>query len=239
MENKLIKPYEISVWEDKLVQEEEGYRLVENKLAVIGANTMTGLNKVYDPIFTKKANGEKRLSFSLKYKYFDPFSENYIVENPFVRLLTNERKIKLNYDGEWYEFIIKEHTESNEEYEWHYECEDAFVLELSKNGYNIVFDTELNNNLGTAAELAEETLKDTDWKIGDFDPLQQLVSEPIYKATLVSTSGIEIINASQDGENIPPEGSNIYLFYTGLTKGDGFSNKAFGSLIGLIGIGET
>lgn len=31
----------------------------------------------------------------------------------------------------------------------------------------------------------------------------------------------------------------IYLFYTGLTTGDGFSNKAFGSLIGLIGIGET
>ena len=58
----LKKPYEISVWEDELTQ--NGF--IEKKIAVIGSDTMTGVNKVYDPVFNKKANGEKTLSFSLK-----------------------------------------------------------------------------------------------------------------------------------------------------------------------------
>ena len=206
----LTKPYEISVWEDKLTQ--DGF--IENKLAVIGSNTMTGLNRVYNPVFNKKANGERTLTFSLKYKYFDPYTGNSDVVNPFVNLLTNERKVKLYYDNEWYEFIVKDHSESSEEYEWTYTCNDAFVLELSKNGYNITFDAELNNNQGTAYKLAQDTLKDTDWQVGEPDVLKQLVAEPVYKATLVSTSGIEIVNASGTNEAIPSSGTNIYLFYT-------------------------
>jgi hypothetical protein len=88
----LIKPYEISVWEEKLAQNGSG--LIETKLAVIGSNTMTGLNKVYEPVFTKKANGEKTLTFSLKYKYFDPFTGVDGIINPFAALLINERKVK-------------------------------------------------------------------------------------------------------------------------------------------------
>ena len=70
MGEKLIKPYEISVWEEKLTQiegsEPAEYTFKETKLAVIGSNTMTGPNKVYEPVFTKKVNGEKTLTFSLK-----------------------------------------------------------------------------------------------------------------------------------------------------------------------------
>ena len=103
MSEKLIKPYEISVWEDNLIQvpntEPAQYKFEEKKLAVIGSDTMTGLNKVYNPVFHKKANGERTLSFSLKYKYFDPYSGNDGIVNPFVALLTNERKVKLHYDG--------------------------------------------------------------------------------------------------------------------------------------------
>ena len=209
----LIKPYEISAWEDELTQDGE---FIEHKLAVIGSNTMTGLNKVYNPVFNKKANGEKTLTFSLKYKYFDPYKENEDVVNPFVGLLTNERKVKLHYDDEWYEFIIKEHSESSDGLEWTYTCTDAFVLKIKKRGYNITFDTELNNNQGTARELAEETLKDTEWRIPDegVDNFKQLVAEPIYKATLNSVSGIEIINASGDGTEIPGASASIYLFYS-------------------------
>ena len=101
MGERLIKPYEISVWEDKLTQ--NGF--IEKKLAVIGSDTMTGYNKVYNPVFNKKANGEKSLTFSLKYKYFDPYTGNDEVINPFVALLTNERKVKLHYDNQWYEFF--------------------------------------------------------------------------------------------------------------------------------------
>ena len=213
----LIKPYEISVWEDKLTQ--DGFQ--EVKLAVIGSNTMEGPNKIYDPIFNKKANGERTLTFSLKYKYFDPYSENDEVINPFAALLVNERKIKLYYDNQWYEFIIKDHTESSDERTWTYSCTDAFVLELSKTGYNITFDAELNNNQGTAYELAKKALQNSDWQVGGAQVGKQLVEEPIYKATLVSKSNIEIINASNDGTIIPEAGSAIYIFYSYIKNRNG------------------
>jgi len=210
MGERLIKPYEISVWEDKLIQG----NFIENKLAVIGSDTMTGLNKVYDPVFNKKSNGEKTLTFSLKYKYFDPYTGNSDFVNPFAALLINERKVKLHYDNQWYEFIIKDHTESSDGLEWTYTCTDAFVLELSKNGYNITFDSELNNNQGTAYELAKETLKDTDWQVGGANVGKQLVAEPIYKAKLVSTTGIDIINANTGTTANIAVNTDIYVFYS-------------------------
>lgn len=216
MSERLIKSYEISVWEDKLTQ--NGF--IENKLAVIGADTMTGLNKVYDPVFNKKSNGEKTLSFSLKYKYFDPYSGNSDYINPFAALLTNERKVKLHYDNKWYEFIVKDHTESSDESTWTYTCTDAFVLELSKNGYNITFDSELNNNQGTAKELAAETLKNTDWQLKDANIGRQLVAEPIYQATLLSTEGIEIINTDETEETVS-DNTSIYLFYSYIKNHNG------------------
>ena len=209
MSEYLIKPYEISVWEDELTS--NGF--VEHKLAVIGSDTMTGLNKVYDPVFNKKVNGEKTLSFSLKYKYFDPYSGNSDFINPFAALLINERKVKLHYDDNWYEFIIKDHTESSDGLEWTYTCTDAFVLELSKNGYNITFDSELNNNQGTARELAEKTLENTDWQVGGANIGKQLIAEPVYKATLVSKTGIEIIDTDNNTAADIQVGTNIYLFY--------------------------
>lgn len=217
MGEKLIKPYEISVWEEQLTQIEGSnpaeYKFKEQKLAIIGSDTMTGPNKVYDPVFTKKVNGEKILTFSLKYKYFDPYSENEDVINPFAALLVNERKIKLHYEGKWYEFIIKEHSESSDELIWTYTCSDAFVLELSKNGYNIEFNSDLNNNLGTARELAEKTLENTEWQVKDVDSLKQYIEDPIYNAKLVDISGINIINANNGSAAELQANTDIYLFF--------------------------
>lgn len=220
----LIKPYEISVWEDKLIPIDGttpvDYEFVENKLAVIGSNTMEGPNKVYDPVFNKKDNGEKTLTFSLKYKYFDPYSENEEVVNPFAALLINERKIKLKYGkdeegkDQWYEFVIKDHTESSDEMTWTYTCTDAFVLELSKNGYNIEFSSDLNNNQGTARELAKKTLEDTDWRLGGVDNFRQLVEEPIYLGELVNLSGITILNTDTGNNESFEANTQVYVFYS-------------------------
>ena len=219
MSERLIKPYEISVWEDKLTN---GV-FEETKLAVIGSDTMTGLNKVYDPVFNKKINGEKTLSFSLKYKYFDPYTGNDGIVNPFAALLINERKVKLHYDDEWYEFIVKDHSESSDGLEWTYTCTDAYVLELSKSGYNITFDSELNNNQGTVLELAKETLKDTDWRVGTADVGKQLIAEPVYLATLVSNEdiNINIINVDTNAVVEFDDDTSIYLFYSYIKNQDG------------------
>ena len=207
----LIEPYEISVWEDILTQDG---KFKENKLAVIGSNTMEGPNKVYGPVFNKKDNGEKTLTFSLKYKYFDPYNENEEVVNPFAALLINERKVKLNYDGQWYEFVIKDHTESSDEMTWTYTCTDAFVLELSKNGYNIEFSSDLNNNQGTARELAKKTLEDTDWRLGGVDNFRQLVEEPIYLGKLVNPSVVTILNTDTGINESFEADTQVYVFYS-------------------------
>ena len=225
MGEKLIKPYEISVWEDRLTQIEGSspaqYEFKEQKIAVIGSDTMTGLNKAYNPVFHKKANGEKTLEFSMKYKYFDPYTNNDGVINPFVALLTNEKKVKLHYGGKWYEFIVKDHNESSDEYTWTYTCNDASVIELSKNGYNIVFDSELGNNQGTAEELGERTLKDTEWKIGEGDLLRQLVAEPIYIGTVTKSFDAYDTDSRSDELTTFDVGAELYIFYSYIKNKDG------------------
>jgi len=42
---------------------------------------------------------------------------------------------------------------------------DQHVTELSKNGFNVTLDSSLMNNLGTAEELGNRILADTDWKV--------------------------------------------------------------------------
>lgn len=237
MEDRLIKPYEISVWEDKLVIEYEesatntqtepkikNTYYEEIKIATIGSNTMEGYNKVYEPVFTKKTNGEKTLSFSLKYQYFDPYIGATVV-NPFASYLINERKVKLYYDNEWYDFLIKEHSESSDGLVWTYTATDAFVNELSKNGYDKEFDIERNNNQGTAIDLAKAVVEGTDWQVDEENSSvgPQEISEAIYNAILTSTTGITIVDAETGETPVEPleAKTEIYLFYNYVANQDG------------------
>lgn len=211
----LRKPYEISVWEDELIPEANGkpsyYK--ENKIMVIGTDEMTSPNKAFSPVLMKNVNGEVTLTFSMAYKYFDPASDSEVI-NPFIGYLINERKIKLFYDDEWYDFIIVDHQEDSESMVWQYTAKDALVNELSKNGYNIEFNTELGNNQGTAIELAKATLKNTDWQVDEenSDLLVQKVSEPMIRATL---SGSLSVYDVQLKENVTlSDQTEFYVFYS-------------------------
>ena len=215
MGEELKKPYEISIWENQLVTIEGDKKYYkENKIAVIGSDTMTAPNRVYSPVFKKNINGEKTLTFSLAYKYYDEAVGDFVV-NPFIKYLINERVVKLKYDNEWYEFVIKECEENSESHEFTYTAIDMFIQELAKTGYNISFSTELNNNLGTVTELAETILKDSDWQVDkeNSDILKQTVTDPIYVCT-VGNNGFEAKNLSTNEiENIAGN-ETIYVFYT-------------------------
>ena len=214
MSEILKKPYEISVWEDRLVKvsETESY-YDEVKLAIIGSDTMTSKNRVYSPVFKINTNGEKTLTFSLKYKYYDEMVGDFVV-NPFERFLVNERKIKLFYNNEWHDFVIKGKEEESEEYTFSYTCTDLFVQELARNGYGITFNTELNNNQGTITELAEKTLENTDWRVDkvNSDLLQQTIVEPIYKC--IVEGAFEVLNIDTGEINTIEDGETIYIFYS-------------------------
>ena len=140
----LKKPYEISIWKDELETDTSPSYYKEQRIAVIGSNTMTSPNKAFSPVLTIKNNGEVTFTFSMAYKYFDPNAQVEVF-NPFIGYLIEERKVKLYYDNKWYDFLVKNHEENSETNIWTYTCADAFVNELSKVGYNIEFSTELGN----------------------------------------------------------------------------------------------
>ena len=116
------KPYEISLWEDKLVfvgasgtsyediekekPEEEiiGQYYKEVKLCIIGSNTMDSQSRCVNPKLVRKINGENTLTFTMYYRYVDNRTGEKIY-NPFNKYMVNERKVKLRVgegeDAKW------------------------------------------------------------------------------------------------------------------------------------------
>ena len=218
MSEILRKPYEISIWEDYLETSNGISYYKENRIAVIGSDTMTTPNRVYSPVLQESVNGEKTLTFSLRHKYFDEDVGDFVV-NPFTSFLVNERRVKLHYNDKWYEFLIKEREEVSEDYTFTYTATDAFINELSKTGYNVEFATDLNNNQGTVVELAKETLKNTDWVVDEAnsDIIRQLISEPIYLCQVIEGS-FEAKNLDTERNITINTNDELYVFYSYITN---------------------
>jgi hypothetical protein len=156
----LKKHYELSLWGDVF---EEG-KYVEKKIAIIGSTSMKSQSRAIEPELTKNVNGTKKLTFKM-YKHYTDIISGEEVENEFIPELYAERKVKLNYGDEWYDFLIKSVDEKSSDYINTYQLEDALVYELSKNGFDVVLDIEQMNNMGTAAELANRVLDGTGWTV--------------------------------------------------------------------------
>ena len=241
MSNIIRKPYEISLWDDILVfvVEEPDGTIVEyekyipteatgvvkaqyykeRKLCVIGSDTMESPARATAPKLVSNVNGQNTLTFNLYYKYYDEEVDD-MVFNPYHKLLTNERKIKLRHgtlgepDTKWYDFIIKNVQESSENKTFAYTCKDQFCNELSKSGFNIQLDAELENNMGTVEQLAETILEDSDWKVRKdaSDTLIQYKEEPLYKIQL--KEAIDAVDILNKEEITIDKNKNIYVFYS-------------------------
>ena len=204
-----LKPYEISVWDDVLtyvVKNGDTTSLVtsldgiegevinqfydEQKLCIIGSNTMTSPARALNPTLTRNVNGQVTLDFQMYRRYYDNEKEEK-VDNSFINLLVNERKIKVKYDEKWYDLIIKNVDEESDSYLQKYTATSLQINELSKTGFNLVLDTELENNTGTVIELAKKAVAETDWTIDEenSDSLVQTIEEPLYAITLNYDSG--------------------------------------------------
>ena len=224
----LKKPYEISLWQDALMTVPDGEHqgetyYQEQKVMIIGSDKMDSPNKIFDPVLKENINGEKTLTFSLLYKYHDPATDEMVI-NPFHKYLINERKVKLFYDDKWYDFVIKECDESDQEYTFTYTAVDQLALELGKVGYNVTFSTELNNNQGTVTELGTKAVESTDWKVDtkNSDLLQQTIKEAVYKCKVTrAPSSSNVINVDT-GEKVTLETNEIiYIFYSYIANKNG------------------
>lgn len=210
--------YEISLWEDRLVpQTGEGQSIVpehyeEEKVCIIGSDTMTSQARALEPKLVRNVNGTNKLTFKLYYTYIDNETGKRI-QNPFISLLVNERKVKCKWEDQWYDFVIKGVQEDSNGKTITYTCEDLYINELSKTGFSLEFDQKLNNNQGTAQELAKKVLEGTDWVVDtdNSDHILQTVEEPLYRATL--TQNLDAKDKNGAIKTILG-GSVIYLFYS-------------------------
>ena len=192
----LSKPYTISIW-DEVWNESEG-KFVEERFAIIGANTMQSQNRALEPTLTRNVNGSTKFSFKICKRYKDSITGEVVI-NPFAEYLISERKIKLEYDGEWFDFIIKNISEDSSKYIYTYQCEDALVNELSKNGFGVTLDSESVNNSGTLKEIAENVLEDTDWEV-ESDVIVQTIEEPLVYIQIPANTKITPV-LDQDENN--------------------------------------
>lgn len=201
----LIKPYEISVWEDYW----DGSNYSERRLLVIGSHLMKSQNRVINATFTTNVNGTKKLSFQMYKQYRDNVTGEK-VSNPFFKYLVNERKVKLKYNDEWHDFIIKTINESSTNYLYSYQLEDAFVNELSKNGFNVALYAENHSNTGTATQLAETVLNETNWSVAtDSETFVQKRDENLVYLKVIQSGGIVCSQIIDNDENYLTQGVDI------------------------------
>jgi hypothetical protein len=162
----------------------------ERKICIIGSNTMDTPIRATSGKLVSNVNGSNTLTFNMYSKYYDEEAGEFY-DNPFLKLLVNERKVKLRYgalgsaDCKWYDFIIKDVKENSETKTFSYTCKDLFINELSKSGFNIQLDPELENNMGNITTLAEYILDESDWRLGkDNTVISQTKEEPLYAIKL-------------------------------------------------------
>lgn len=231
-----MNKYEISVWEDYFVAAsgsmESHYE--ERKLCVIGSNTMTDGSRALEPNLVLNVNGTHTLTFKLYLSYIDTITGERI-DNPFVKLLVNERKVKAYWDNgqedindKWYDLVVKDISEDSDSNTVTYTCEDLFINELGKSGFELNFSDEANNNQGTIYELATAVLDGTDWQLDEenTDHLLQTQEEALYEVKITNMNALTgiyangFLNITKDKYEKIPNNVVCYLPYSMVPHSD-------------------
>lgn len=234
------QPYELSVWRDVPIAgtlETDGY-FTDEKVAIIGSDSMDSPLKAYDVSLKELTNGDCTLTFSMLYDYE---KDGERINNPLFELLKNEIKLKLRrgeeygfidvdgsinfslLEGEdtenrWRDFVIKTIDKDSNTHVANIVAKEIFVNELGKNGWSVTLNTELENNYGTVEQLAEKVLDGSDWKVEKgYSPIER-VKEPLFEYKIPEGTSIAAV-AMRKGDNgsnkeiTISENEYIYFFY--------------------------
>ena len=234
------QPYELSVWRDVPIAgtlETDGY-FTDEKVAIIGSDSMDSPLKAYDVSLKELTNGDCTLTFSMLYDYE---KDGERVNNPLFELLKNEIKLKLRrgeeygfidvdgsinfslLEGEdtenrWRDFVIKTIDKDSNTHVANIVAKEIFVNELGKNGWSVTLNTELENNYGTVEQLAEKVLDGSDWKVKKgYSPIER-VKEPLFEYKIPEGTSIAAVamRKGDDGNNgkiTISANEYIYFFY--------------------------
>lgn len=228
-------PYKIEVWEDQF--NEDNNRWEEIRLVTLGADTMEDQGRAFNIKFKQTIYGELTLTFSLYGTYIDNQTDQR-VENYLIPYCFNEAKIKLQYDGEWYDFIIKDIQEThNQQFTKTYTCQYLPIYELSKIGYTQVFSLDNRDGSGiqSAPEFMEGILENTEWRyvqagsdkvsaVKDLEvSLTETSEEIVYEATIKEainyrTYSIDEYGTLHLGTGGAVSSGKVYIPYSQLNK---------------------
>ena len=78
----------------------------------IGSDKMEFQGRAIEPTLVRKTNGEVSFSFKMYYQFIDTMTGE-TVDNPFVNDIANESKIKLQYNNEWFDLLVKNITKDS------------------------------------------------------------------------------------------------------------------------------
>lgn len=207
MLGKTINLYSSTTWYEMTTPQ----HYEEEKIAVIGSHSMTAQFRAQEPKLVENTNGTSTFTFKIFYTYIDNETGEK-KDNPFLKLLVNERKVKVFWKNKWYNLIIKGIQEDSNNKSITFTCKDQYIHELSKTGFGLTFSNELMNNSGSISELGEKVLKGTDWTLIPGDVIRQTVEEPVY---VLSDSQVKSFTAkSIKGDIIIPTGAEILVYYS-------------------------
>lgn len=168
--------------------------LKERKIAVIGKGNITNQMYAFDINFKQNINGTSTLTFSMFNRYLSN-ETGRLEPNPFVKLIKNEAILKLKFQNEWYDLLIRNVQEDKVNHTIKVTATDAYIEELLKNGYNIEFSADTQSSVGNIYDLADKVVENTEWKVARFnsttiksDIIRQYNKEPIYRVKVVSTA---------------------------------------------------
>lgn len=169
--------------------------LKERKIAVIGKGNVTNPMYAFDINFKQNINGTSTLTFSTFSKYFSNDTKR-LESNPFADLIKNETILKLKFQNEWYDLLVRNVQEDKINHTLKVTATDMYAEELLKNGYNIEFSIDAKNSVGNIYDLADKIVENTDWKVVRFnknrgissDIIRQYSKEPVYRIKTVSSN---------------------------------------------------
>lgn len=234
------QPYELSVWRDVPIAgtlETDGY-FTDEKVAIIGSDSMDSPLKAYDVSLKELTNGDCTLTFSMLYDYE---KDGERVSNPLFELLKNEIKLKLrrgeeygfidvngsinfslleeeDTENRWRDFVIKTIDKDSNTHVANIVAKEIFVNELGKNGWSVTLNTELENNYGTVEQLAEKVLDGSDWKVEKgYSPIER-IKEPLFEYQIPEGTSIAAVAMRKGDDGNSKEitisaNEYIYFFY--------------------------
>ena len=190
--------YELSLWQDRYAA--DGTK-TEERLCILADNNMTSLIRATNIQFKKQINGTRNLSFVIYTHYLDGAIKK---ENPFWKLIEPERRVKLKWRGDWYDFIVKSVKEDTRNHLVSYTCNDLATEELGKNGFNIELNKDLKNATGTIGELTNTILDGTEWTYVDSGeyPLEEK-EESVYEISLNTNNANSVTLKTQATSRLP------------------------------------